>query len=284
MESMYFGAPQGMGTGTQFNNGNIPKVKVENNLTAEEIQRLTKQQAEFTLALSEESILRGRCNHFWTDGSDATEVIGDNKLHCKICNAEFYALTPDTDPASIKEQVDATLSILQSIKYMYITMPKPVAAQFWTIIPLLEKVPDLFKLAATEFTRIIGANTRSYNGGVQNSYDMYRSVVGALGGNMNAMNMMGMGGMDMSYGQPGAANPFAGNVNGMNAGGYAANTTNFQFNNGMMGGATTAQPTATGDPNVAAAMAEMQKKIDELQKQVANQGSAEPKVNDSFKS
>ena len=151
---------------------------------------------------------------------------------------------------------------------------------------MLEKVPDLFKLAATEFTRIIGANTRSYNGGVQNSYDMYRSVVGALGGNMNAMNMMGMGmsGMDMSYGQPGAANPFAGNVNGMNAGGYAANTTNFQFNNGMMGGATTAQPTATGDPNVAAAMAEMQKKIDELQKQVANQGSAEPKVNDSFKS
>ena len=149
-----FGVPQ-MG-GYQFNgyqNQQVPKVM--NTLTNEEIKELQQSASQFTLGLTSKEVLQGACNHRSADGTSDTLVFDQNTgiARCTICGYEFRPIEADTSYESIKDAADRIVDILQTIKIMYTELPAGAAREYFQIIPLIGKIPQLFEFAAKNFAK-----------------------------------------------------------------------------------------------------------------------------------
>ena len=180
-------APQG---GYQFNGmqgGQIPKIP--NVLTKEEIEELMQQTSQFTLTLTKKEFLQGKCNHRSADGlHDA--LVYDNVTGlatCSICKYQFRPVEPDATYDSIKDASDRIIDILQTIKIMYTDLPAEASGEFFQIIPLIGKIPQLFEFAAKNFAK------HEYNAWSYNNYNM-----GGMAMRHNLSTMFG-GGMNPAF-------------------------------------------------------------------------------------
>ena len=149
-------APYGIGAagmnpmGQQPNNYRIPST-----LTAEQIKMLRNQGATFSLGLTQEEMLRAICNHRSEDGLSDTLVFDpvNGTAKCTICGYEFRPIEPDVDYESLKEDVKRVEDIIQTTKLMYIDLPQEAARDFYPILGLLEKVPQLVEFAAKNMAK-----------------------------------------------------------------------------------------------------------------------------------
>lgn len=133
-----------------YNYTGVAPVKRQNNLTNEQIETLMSKKNKFSLAITEEDRLRAGCNHRKPDGmGDAivTDPIS-GACTCTICGYTFKPTTDDLSPEAIQEAQDKILDILQTIKIMYVDMPPAAAMEYFQIIPLIEKIKDLYQYAA----------------------------------------------------------------------------------------------------------------------------------------
>lgn len=151
-------------------NGYTPQQapKINNFLTAEEIKTLQSQRQDFTLALTQKETLQAKCNHRSADGATDTLRIDPvtGKAVCAICGYEFRPIDAETSIDSIKDASDRIVDILQTIKILYTDMPGEAAANYFQIIPLIEKIPQLFEFAAKSFGK------HEYNAWSYNNYNM----------------------------------------------------------------------------------------------------------------
>lgn len=133
-------------------NTNIPRPKLGNTLTEEQIAKLRNTGEVFSLQLTEEERLKGICLHRNNDGSTAIiENPIDGSCTCTICHHTFT--TGEYSDEEVRSATDMILNILQTCKLMYLDMPTQAAAEYYQIIPLIEKIPKLFKTAADNFRR-----------------------------------------------------------------------------------------------------------------------------------
>ena len=141
-----------------------PMQKFNNTLTAEEIQKLQKKSAEFSLGITQEEWLRGVCNHRSADGSQDTLVIDPltGEARCTTCGYQFKPIEPNVSIDEIRSDVDRIVDILQTIKLMYVDLPPEAAREYFQIIPLIEKIPQLFEFAAKDMNKH-EANMWQYN-------------------------------------------------------------------------------------------------------------------------
>lgn len=249
------------GTGFQFNGynqqGQVPKI--DNYLSTEEIQRLMKQENQFSLALSEVDTLRAKCNHRRADGmGDALVEDANGLVRCSICGYEFKPAEIGTTPETIQEAVDTILDFIQTVKLLYIDLPKESGAEYFQIIPLLEKMPKLFELAVKNYTTHNNVNPYNYNNRNMSTMQLFGAISGMLSGqpfvdpNVAPQMNPNMGAAPYGYGmsqQPQYGAPY-GMPYGMpqsNGFGYNPATTGYQYT------APQAVPVATEVPQAAPA-------------------------------
>ena len=183
-------APVGAPMGTYQYNGmpNNAVTKFVNPLTAEQIKRLQAKEAQFSLGLTEEEQLRAICNHRNAEGTGDTLVYDPvtGEARCTICGYTFRPIEPGVGPDVLKEDVDRIVDILQTIKLMYVDLPAEVATEYFQIIPLIEKIPQLFEFAAKNMNKH-DVNMWNYNNQNMGSFAMFNNLANMFG---NMGNMM----------------------------------------------------------------------------------------------
>ena len=228
-----------------------PMQKFSNPLSADEIKRLQQKGQQFSLNVTEEEMLRGICNHRNAEGTGDTLVFDPitGEARCTICGYKFKPIEANVSPEEIKEDVERIVDILQTIKLMYIDLPADAAKEYFPIIPLIEKVPQLFEFAAKNMTKHETYNWQyaNRNMGAVSMFNNLQNIFGA--GMMAQPQQMGfnpaMGqpqmGFNPAMGQPGFGYPGAsvpGAMPNPAFGGYAPQTAGFQYTPGVPTAAT----------------------------------------------
>ena len=153
--------------------------KTKNVLTPEEIKALRKTVDSFSLGLTQDETLRGICFHKDENGQETLMDNGDGTVTCTVCG---YTFDPQQNCSEemLQGYVNDIVDVLQTIKLLYIDMPTEAAREYFQIIPLINKIPKLFKIASDNFNRHENYNNFRYNGAPNtiNLYNMLNS--GAL--------------------------------------------------------------------------------------------------------
>lgn len=133
-------------------------------LSQEEIKKLMHGGNAFNLNLTPEEISRGICTHK-DHNSIVLQDVGNELSFCPICQETFRLEPLDID---IEELVQQMINVLQSLKTYYVDIPEEYVKQFFIMIPLLRKVPQFYKMAASNFKKYFGDN-----GNLQQQPNMY---------------------------------------------------------------------------------------------------------------
>ena len=154
-QNMYANPGFVQGQGMQYNPG-FQQHRLHNVLTPDEIAELMKTNNQFSLAITEKDKKRAVCNHQKADGTgDAlVEDINTGKVSCAICGYTFKPLDAyGTNPEMLNAAVEDILDVLQTIKLIYFDLDGTVAREYFQIIPLIEKIPTLFDIAAKNYAK-----------------------------------------------------------------------------------------------------------------------------------
>ena len=234
-----------------FNNNNFQapvKPAHGNWLSNDKISILSNAQDAFKLSVSETELLKGQCNHYFSNGSPALVPSADGTGYtCSICGTTFHSHEFTED--DVKNATQNILDILNTIKVMYLSIDSNAALEFFQILPFIEKIPMLYNIAVNDFKRYEGTNINNNN----------ISPFNVLG-YMMGMPMMGVGFQQPMYPQMGApAQPMYQPQPNMAAGQpvYTPNSVNnpmYGMNTNMpvqpqSAPATTASPAATPTSN-----------------------------------
>ena len=236
--------PYFMGQPTYYNQA-MQAPSNQNALTNEEIQRLRSTRPTDTLNLSvePEEILRAMCTHK-DNGRDVVQMVqdGSGDVWCPICGKRW-----SPEQLSLEEVTDLTNRLIGQMQNARWSgeYPQAVAREYFAMIPLLEKFPELFKYATKNFNRYMG-QAGMFNAQDANIYNMYNSLfTGGAGayGYAQPNPYMASGAMAMKPAAPvQQANPA---INPMQAPVYGAPGFNPQFANQaniMMNGTYYHQP------------------------------------------
>lgn len=189
-----YGYLGGIQPGGYSYNQNVNPPKPKQTLTKEQIEMLRKNTDTFSLGLTQEELLRGICLHRDVNGMETLKPNADGTVTCTICGKTFDPVQ-DMNEEDARATTQDFIDIIQTIKLLYLDMPVEVAEEFFQIIPLAEKVPKLYKLAADNFAKHENYNNWRYSGS-PNTVNLYNMLMG--GGNV------GMYGQQQMYpqGQP----------------------------------------------------------------------------------
>lgn len=204
-QNSFYGAAPMMG-GYQYSGMPAQQpTKTPNYLSADEIKELQQTSSQFSLGLTDREVKQAYCNHRTADGLRDSLVFDEKTglCRCTICGYEFRPVDMDTNYETIKESCDRVVDFLQTIKIMYTELPAQAAKDYFPIIPLINKIPQLFEFAAKCFAK------HEYNGWnyMNNSMGgaaMFANLSSMFGGGMPQMQQPAFGGAPM--GAPGFMN------------------------------------------------------------------------------
>ena len=133
--------------GTPYMQGRMPNTPpVENALSGEEIKILmnTKPNSDkLNLNISKEDYLRAMCTHRDLNGNDAVREMtdGSKNVWCPICGAIW---NPTEVPLEeVKDAVKTLINHMENAKWIG-NYPKAVTRQYFNMLPLVRKFPDLY--------------------------------------------------------------------------------------------------------------------------------------------
>ena len=158
--------------------------KVVNNLTAEEIAKLQQNKPQFNLALTEDEHLRAICNHRTADGMhDTLEIDPEDpdKYVCKICGWKFTPISTDASKQYVTSITDEFINLLQTIKILFSDFPTDAARNFFDIIELAKKTPELFDIAVRSLDKYSANNMYGFQYQNNNAASLLNNFMGAIG-------------------------------------------------------------------------------------------------------
>ena len=238
-----------MGTGYQWNPNPQQQTKQMNVLTADEIQTLMKQENKFTLALTQTEKLKAACNHRRADGlGDSLVENADGTVSCQICGYTFKPVDPATSGeeylnAAVAEIVD----ILQTVKMLWIDVDPQVLREYSQVLPLIEKLPQLYQIAVKNYSNHENYNSWAYAGKNMSTLQMFSMLNGLLSGvgqqnqQFTAAPQQAMPG----YGQPMYQQPYNPAFNPF---GYQPQAQGFAYQPGMAAPQQPVVDPAAGQP------------------------------------
>lgn len=153
---------------------NIKRPTMTQPLTIEEQQALASKGGAFSTMVAKEDIYKSICTHK-KDGQLVLHNNGDGTYTCPVCQETFAE--PDLDPQHVREVTREMINMLQMIKTCYMDIPENTAREFFPIISLLEKVPQLSEIAMRNFAQY-EQGTMIQNGGNPYSFNAYQSLIG----------------------------------------------------------------------------------------------------------
>lgn len=160
-----------------------PQAKVMNVLTAEEIKELQQERSQFSLGLTAREAKQAACNHRSADGMSDSLVFDQDtgKARCQICGYEFRPIEPDTSYEDIMDAADRCVDILQTIKLLYTDLPADAAREYFQIIPMIAKIPQLFEFAAKSFSKHEFNNAWAYQNSNMSGMAMLQGLSSIFG-------------------------------------------------------------------------------------------------------
>lgn len=193
-------------------NTNVPMPANQNALTPEEIQILknARPTSKIDLTIDRNDVLRSMCTHK-DNGRDVVMQVNDGSgdVFCPICGHRWKPEMKTKE--EVQDLVTELLDQMENAKWAG-DLPTDLTRELFTMIPLLNKYPDIHEYAMNTFNKYYSARGM-YNAQDTNIYGMYNSLFGA------GMPATGYAGAPMQgyYGQQ----PMYGNQ--MNAPVYGAN-------------------------------------------------------------
>lgn len=179
MYNNYYNNPNMMG-GMPLNTGYMynqqPPVKPANPLTNEEIAAMRSTAGQFTLAMTKDEMIKGICFHVDENGNPTTITNPDGSTTCTLCGKTWRS--DELTQKQVEDAVDSVLSILQTIKLLYINFPNQAAREYYQIIPLLEKIPGLYKIASDNFHMYEGSYMNGYANGNVSPFALFGQISG----------------------------------------------------------------------------------------------------------
>lgn len=164
--------------------GQQPMQKFNNVLSPEQIKKLQQKGTEFSLAITEDEMLRGYCNHRNIEGTGDSLTFDPitQEAICTICGYKFRPIDASIKPEEIQECVDKIVDILQTIKIMFVDLPPEAAKEYFPIIPLIEKIPKLFEVAAKNMNKheYNGWNYSNRNMGAMNMFNNLQNIFAGM--------------------------------------------------------------------------------------------------------
>jgi uncharacterized Zn finger protein (UPF0148 family) len=150
---------------------------------------LAHNGGQFTTELTAEQVVRATCTH--KDGNRIALINnGNGTLTCPICQVTFD--DEDLDQENVVKATNKIKSIIEMIKTCYVDIPVKTAEDFYPITALLDKIPELARIAVNNFAQYENQNK------TQQQYLPY--------GVQAVQGMMGMapyaGGMGYGYANP----------------------------------------------------------------------------------
>lgn len=175
--------------------------QMQNALTNEEIQRLRSLRPTTSLNLSvdQEEVLRAMCTHK-DNGREVVQLLqdGSGDAYCPICGKRWKP--EQLSQEDLQALVDQLICQMQNAKWVG-ELPANVVREFFAMMPLIEKFPELYKYSMKNFNKYANQNNM-FNAADANIYAMYNGLFSGAGAYANpyqqAMNgyyqqPMGMG-------------------------------------------------------------------------------------------
>lgn len=178
--------------------GYAPQVKptFTQPLSIEKIRKMKNGGVKtFSTQITEEERDQAICTHKDPDRNNEFSLIDnpDGTSTCYICGKTFNVRQLTRE--EVKEVTDAMIDILQNIKTLYLDIPEQVATNFMMMIPLIERTPQLYELALSNFNKYDVGLHHQYN---QNGFAILNSILSPAA----MMPGYGYGGMNPGYGMP----------------------------------------------------------------------------------
>ena len=185
--------------------------QMQNALTNEEIQRLRSLRPTTSLNLSvdQEEVLRAMCTHK-DNGREVVQLLqdGSGDAYCPICGKRWKP--EQLSQEDLQALVDQLICQMQNAKWVG-ELPANVVREFFAMMPLIEKFPELYKYSMKNFNKYANQNNM-FNAADANIYAMYNGLFSGAGAYANpyqqAMNgyyqqqPMGMGYYQQPMQQP----------------------------------------------------------------------------------
>lgn len=173
-----------------FTNPNRPQARYTQPVTNEMSKMVLSSDDELSVKIGPIDKIKNMCTHKFP-GTQQLALVecpnsGDPTLvQCRVCGERFH-MVENPESANIKAVCDQLIDVMQSAKTMYLDMPEEFAKEFFQIITLVKRVPQLFDKAANNFSQYeVSPNAMTvYNG--MNSFQQVGNVIGGynMGGIM----------------------------------------------------------------------------------------------------
>ena len=166
--------PQGIGQPQPSCNA----TKITSWLSPEQEAFLRKNSSDINLTISEEDRVRANCNHVDRNGNMATVPTNDGRCMCTICGSKFNM--NGVSNQDLANAVNIVSDALEVSKLSYGNCPES-ARDFFTMIPLLKKVPLLYTVAINNLDKLASANSFDISNAYSNSAmspAMYSAMTG----------------------------------------------------------------------------------------------------------
>ena len=181
-----------------------------NPVTPEKAKLLMKTSPKLSLTLSELDILKASCTHRDPATRSTTLVEnGDGTVTCTKCGSTFNIV--ETTQEEVERYVNSLVDIMQTSKLLYVDMPVDAVESYFSIIPLVEKIPQLYTTAVDRFKNDTGSATiqPGFGGMNVNPWQMMNQHLGGQA-YYPQQPMMGYGQpQPMGYAQPAGYQPQA---------------------------------------------------------------------------
>ena len=168
---------------------NLPKGT--NPLTLEQQQEM-QQKGGLNLMPTKPEYYQAICTHRDIK-TGKNVVIADEtgtELTCPICGSQFGTLK--MTQKDVEEATKVVSDILENIKVMYLDIPPEVCSEYMKILPMVKKIPALYKIAAANFCQYENAVNIAQTG-TSNLISQYNYINGPTGPMYNMPNpAMGM--------------------------------------------------------------------------------------------
>ena len=186
MDMMNYGQPMyGMGGAIYhqpgYYNYGLPTPNHHPSLTAEEMKLIATQNPnKLDITITEADKYRAICNHKDQNKIDRVVQLSDGSgdVFCPICN---YRWNPENlSKEEVKDLCDKLIAAMQNAKWVG-DYGVELTRQYFAMIPLLEKFPDLYEYAMKQFNRYCSTNGYASANDAA-IYNQYNSLMGFSSG------------------------------------------------------------------------------------------------------
>ena len=173
---------------------NRPQARYTQPVTNEMSKMVLTNDDELSVKISTTEKIKKMCTHKYpgTTTIALVETPSDTDktlVTCRVCGETFHMIM-DANYDSIKEIADKCVDVLQSAKTLYLDAPEEFTKEYFQIITLLKRIPNVFKKGMNNWSSYeVSNDPRSINGNM-NSFQQVNGMVG--GANIGGVTPMGV--------------------------------------------------------------------------------------------